>query len=228
MKTNFFHLIIFLSCLAQGVHAQGGFEQYCYFSKNGDVTIVPILHYQSFDNWYVEARYNYEELNSYSLYFGKTFASRERYRLPANTFLMARKKRRRKFSYSVTPMVGAVTGKFKGGSIGLNLTMDYGKIFFATQSQSTFSSANEDSSFSFIWSELAYQPSKWLFSGLAFQQTHFLLNNSDSFDPGIVVGFLAGLWTFPLYVFNPVSNNQYFVAGINLRLGSRIVEAQLK
>src|SRR6185295_5350638 len=44
---------------SQGVLAQGAFEQYCYVTQQGIMTLVPVVHYQSFTNWYVEPRYNY-------------------------------------------------------------------------------------------------------------------------------------------------------------------------
>jgi len=199
-----------LLCLWQSTLAQGGFEQYCYVTQQGIMTLVPIIHYQSFTNWYVEARYNYEAAQTYSLYAGKIFSKQG------------------KFSYSITPLLGAVTGKFKGGSAGLNITMDRGKVFFASQSQFTSSSGGERSSFFFSWSELACQPSKWCYAGLALQYTRILQTQAERVEPGVVVAFSIGLWTFPLYVFSPMGNDRYYVAGMNLRLGSRIVETHLK
>jgi len=210
MKYSFFLVSAFLLCLSQGVLAQGGFEQYCYVSQQGIMTLVPIVHYQSFTNWYVEARYNYEAAKSYSLYAGKIFSKQG------------------KLSFSITPLLGGVIGQFKGGSAGLNLTADFGRVFFASQSQYTSTSVGERSSFFFNWSELAYQPSKWIYAGLAFQHTRTIQTGAKSIQPGLVVGFSVGLWTFPLYVFSPLSNDRYFIAGMNLRLGSRIVETHLK
>ncbi len=210
MKSNYLFILAFLLSFPQGVRAQGGFEQYCYLSQRGTITVVPIIHYQSFTNWYVEARYNYEAAKSLSLYVGKIFSKEG------------------KFSYSITPLLGGITGMFKGGSAGLNVTMDIGKLFFASQSQFTSPAGGEQSGFIFSWSELAYQPLKWVYAGLALQHTRYLQTGAKSVEPGVVVGFSVGLWTFPLYAFSPMANDRYFIAGINLRLGSRIVESHLK
>jgi hypothetical protein len=210
MKIKYLLALGLLLCFAQSMLAQGGFEQYCYITQQGIMTLVPIIHYQSFTNWYVEARYNYEGAGTYSLYAGKIFS------------------RQGRFSYSITPLLGGVTGKLKGGSAGLNVTMDIGKVFFASQSQFTSSTVGERSSFFFSWSELAYQPSKWCYAGLALQHTRFLQTRTKSVEPGVVVGFSVGLWTIPLYVFSPMGNDRYYVVGMNLRLGSRIVETHLK
>jgi hypothetical protein len=63
---------------------------------------------------------------------------------------------------------------------------------------------------------------------LALQHTRFLQAGAKGVEPGVVVGLSFGLWTFPLYVFAPFADDRYFIAGINLRLGTRIVETHLK
>lgn len=193
-----------LAMLAVGINtkAQVGFEQYCYLEDKEVFTAVAIFNYESRNYWYVEARYNYEEMNTISVYLGKTFSSEDKLR------------------YSVTPMLGAVAGQFKGGSVGINAVVDYEKIFFSTQSQYTFSIHERREDFFFAWSELGYQPWKWFFVGLSTQQTYLVKVNASLSEPGIMVGFTVGKWTFPLYSFRPMSNNKYFVLGINLSAGA--------
>lgn len=180
------------------VEGQIGFEQYCYVQDKKMTTLVPIFNYETNNHWYTEARFNYEELNSLSLYVGKNFT------------------REGKLSYSIIPLVGGVAGKFRGASTGFNAVVEYSDFFFSTQSQYTVSFYSNHSDFFFSWCELGYQPWKWFYAGLTVQQTYLQEAESICSEPGIVVGFSMGRFTFPLYVFNPLSNSNYFVLGLNL------------
>jgi hypothetical protein len=186
---------------ATNLLAQVGFEQYFYVTDKKMVTLVPVLDYQADNHMYVEGRYNYEELNTFSLYLGRTFSVS------------------RKVSYSVTPMLGGVIGKFKGGSAGINAAAEYRKIFFSSQSQYTCSFNESNNDFFFAWSDLGYQPLKWLYVGLSTQQTYLPHSRSLIAESGVLLGFLVKKWTFPLYSFSPFGNDTYFVLGINYSVG---------
>src|SRR5262245_23424040 len=106
-----FLCIFFLVDGASG-QTQGGFEQYHFVGVNQPYTYMPVVHLQTRSNWYTEARYNYEDLQTVSLYVGKTFTGNNR------------------LSYSLTPMLGGVAGRFNGVSTGLNVDLEYDKFFF--------------------------------------------------------------------------------------------------
>jgi hypothetical protein len=184
------------------MQAQGqiNFEQYCYVKNRKMATLVPILNYETPNHLYIEGRYNYEELNTLSLYVGKNLTGVVR-----------------KVSYSVIPLIGVVAGQFKGGSAGFNAAVEYSNFFFSTQSQYTVSINKNYSDFYFTWCELGYQPLKWVYAGFTVQQTY--LQNVETLytEPGFVLGFSLGKFTLPLYVFNPLQNSNYFVLGLNLK-----------
>lgn len=180
--------------------AQIGFEQYCYVKNSQMTTLVPIFNYESNSHWYAEARYNYEEVNTFSLYAGKTFSNDG------------------KFDFSITPMLGGVVGKFKGISSGVNAVVEFKDVFFSTQSQYTISFHESNADFLFSWSELGYQPWKWFFLGVTAQQTYIPEANLLESEPGVFIGFSVGMWTFPLYVFKPMTISNYYVLGINLSM----------
>lgn len=205
MKGNVF-IIALIVVFAQTANAQQRFEQYCYLGDGEASTLVPVMNYTSSEDWYVEGRYNYEEQNTFSLYGGKIFSGEKG-----------------PLAYSVTPLLGGVMGDFEGGSVGLNLALDFGNFFFSSQSQYTFAVGNEDVDFAYSWSEAGYQPLPWMYFGLSAQHTHMRQANTGEFEPGIVIGFEIGKWTFPVYGFNPLSNNTYFVLGINLDVGTKAV-----
>jgi hypothetical protein len=177
--------------------AQVGFEQYVYVKNNETMMFVPIFTFEGSNHTYLEARYNYEEFNAFSLYLGRTFSKSE------------------KVAYSVTPILGAVVGKFKGGSVGVNALIEHKNIFFSSQSQYTVSFQESNSDFLFAWSDLAYQPRKWLYVGLSAQQTFLPKKKTLHGEFGIALGFIAGKWTFPLYCFQSADDLAYLVIGIS-------------
>lgn len=180
--------------------AQVGLEQYCYVKNKQMTTLVPIFNYESPGHLYLEGRYNYEEDNTLSFYVGKSFSNSGN------------------LKYAITPILGGVVGKFKGISSGLNAVIEYRDLFFSTQSQYTVSFIDTSTDFLFSWSEVGYQPWKWFYLGVTAQQTYMPQSKSLESEPGVFVGFTAGMLTFPLYMFKPMSTSNYFVLGVNLSM----------
>ena len=202
MKNRFLLISVIIVCQATAALAQAGLEQYCYWQKNGPVTLMPVVHIQGNDNWYGEARYNYEELGAISLYAGKSFSYDGK-----------------SASYSVTPIFGAVMGTFTGASLGLNAAVEYHDLFFSSQSQWTFSPGYQTEDFLYSWAEIGYEPMKWFYFGFSVQHTKSIYTGETMLESGALVGFNAGRWSFPVYGFNILDESRYFILGINLGLG---------
>lgn len=177
------------------IHGQTrtGFDGYYYTGSSASTALVPRLYFQSAGGWYGEGRYNYESGQTVSIYAGRTF-SRE--------------------SWSLTPMLGIVAGKFRGGSFGANATLDIKRVSLSSDLQYTVSSRSGDGSFFFSWSELGYHLTGHFYAGVVLQQTCFSRSH-DSFDPGLQVSLSAGDWQFPVYVFSPLGNQRNCVVGIS-------------
>jgi hypothetical protein len=195
--------IVFLEVSAQ---PQIGFEQNYYIRDKGTLTVGPIARYQHDKNWYVETRYNYEEIGTVSFYLGRAFTKEG------------------DLTYSIIPIAGGLTGKYKGYSAGVNINMEYKKLFFESQSQYTYASASDEdiSNFVFSWSELGYQPLNWFYAGVALQHTYLRPDQQHLVEPGVMIGFSIENWTFPLYSFNPLGgrNEKFFVVGIAWEWGN--------
>lgn len=179
-----------------------GVEEFFYIGHNTPSTVVPRIYYQDYRGWYGEARYNYEEAQTFSIYGGRTFS------------------RRKDLSFSITPVAGLVWGKLKGGSVGANLELDYGNLIFCSSSQYTFSPEDQRSDFFYVWSELGCQLTGNIYTGLALQQTRLLRTNWN-WDPGLQIGFLINKWTFPLYIFDPMAGKRHFVLGVTREWNKR-------
>jgi hypothetical protein len=190
--------ILALSLLFYGVRSQSklGLEQYSFMHAGENNGWSPVAHYQTSKKWYAEARYNYEDFQTFSLYAGKTFSAEN------------------DVSYSLTPMIGGMLGRLNGGSLGLNTELSFRKFSFSSQSQYSLSTDNQRSNFFYSWSELSYQPLNWVYTGVAIQHTRFYQANT-LMEPGVLLGFSFQHWLFPLYTFNPFSNSPYFVVGMS-------------
>ncbi|MEP6737951.1 MAG: hypothetical protein ABJA70_20665 [Chryseolinea sp.] len=202
MKNSFLVMVILIIVSTVGI-AQSGFEVYSYISQTSGFSFVPIAHFQTRNNWYAEARYNYDEVRTFSLYLGKTFSGTKK-----------------DISYSVTPMIGGMLGQFKGGSAALNASLEYKRFFLSSQPQFTAFSGERDRSYIFHWSELGYELRSWLFAGVSIQQTYYTQSKMNNIEPGILLGVTLGKWILPLYLFNPLSTSAYYVLGITYGLGS--------
>ena len=193
MKRRLLLAITLSGLLPKGFGQSGGtFEQDYYLGINRSFCWVPVVGFYTPGNWYAEARINYEATNTVSLYIGKTF------------------KKKALVSYSITPLAGLVSGRFNGGSVGANATVDYKKISFSSQSQYTFSAENQATNFTYSWSDLTYQLKKWVGAGLSLQQT------GRQFEKGILVKGVYKNLSMPLYFFNPTASNRYFIVGLSL------------
>jgi hypothetical protein len=191
-------LLIFTCWLACQGHAQSRLTigQYTYMGGRQPLYAAPVVQYQGTHNWYAEARYNYEDLKTFSAYGGYTFA-----RDSGN------------WSYTVTPMMGLIAGKLQGAAGGLTAELDYKSLYISTESQYCVSSQSREENFFYTWSEAGYHPLTWLYTGAAVQHTKPYHANA-LFEPGFFATIAVHGWSFPVYCFLPSHTPTYFVVGI--------------
>jgi hypothetical protein len=193
------NILIITACLfAHQLHAQSKLmvEQYAYTGSGLRNYVSPMAHYETTKNWYAEVRYNYEEMQTFSVHAGKTFCWEK------------------KMEYSFTPMLGIMAGNLQGGSLGLNVDISRNQFYFSTQSQ--YCMSVEDNSFNFLysWSEVAYQPFDWMYAGLSMQYTQ-CPKTAPLIEPGLLLAFTIRQWTFPFYSFHVFNNDRYYMLGMN-------------
>ena len=193
--------ILFLACLLINNNgfsqSEINLEQYHLISPGQPFLYMPVMHYQHKKNWYAEARYNYEAVETFSLYLGKAFTGGNN------------------LNYSFVPMLGGSVGKFKGISTGLNIDLEYDKFFFSSQAQYSMPTSQYCDYFWYSWSEVGYQSLKWLYAGLSVQHTHDRLTGNE-LQPGMMIGFVFNRFTIPVYTFDPFTNGRNFIIGVNM------------
>jgi len=132
---------------------------------------------------HLEARYNYEALETGSLWVGYNF------RFGHNLVL------------DVTPMLGGVFGDLTGVAPGFEISLTWRKISLSTQGEFVFDTGNSSANFFYTWTELSYAPVAWFRAGLAIQRTKLYHTDLD-LQRGFLVGFNYRHVDFTAYVFN--------------------------
>lgn len=130
-----------------------------------------------------EARYNYENLETGSVWLGYNFSGGE------------------KLEWEFTPMLGGVIGDTTGIAPGYKLSLTYWKLEFSSEGEFVFDTRDKEGSFFYNWSELSIAPVDWFRFGLVGQRTRAYQSDVD-IQRGILVGFSHKKVDFTTYVFN--------------------------
>jgi hypothetical protein len=133
---------------------------------------------------HLEARYNYEALDTGSLFAGWTFSGGDT------------------LTYELTPMLGAVFGDTQGIAPGLEASLAYGVVDFYIEAEYLYDFDNHEDSYTYAWSELGVTPLEWLRFGLVGQRTRVYRGDRD-IQRGGFAQLMLGQATLGLYVFNP-------------------------
>jgi len=110
-----------------------------YIVPDEDGYVTPIV--TADRGWlHLEARYNYEDLRTGSLWVGYTFIAGK------------------KLLLNVTPMIGGVFGRTTGIAPGVEASLTYKKIQLSISNEYVFDTRNQSASFYYDWPQLTYSP----------------------------------------------------------------------
>jgi hypothetical protein len=141
---------------------------------------------------HLEARYNYEAIDTGSLFAGWKFSGGK------------------SLTYDLTPIIGAVFGSKQGIAPGFEASVVYGITDFYTEAEYMYdTNANEDS-YTYAWSELGFSPLEWLRFGLVGQRTRVYSSSRDIQQGGFAQLITPGKVSLGLYVFNPDNSTNRF------------------
>lgn len=132
---------------------------------------------------HLEARYNYESLETGSLWIGYNFSIGE------------------KLVFDITPMIGGVFGNLTGVAPGYNLALTYKHFALSSQSEYFVDAHESSNNYFYTWSELSYSPFTWLRVGVVAQRTKAYKSDLD-IQRGFLVGTSYKKIDFTTYVFN--------------------------
>ncbi len=132
---------------------------------------------------HLEARYNYEALETGSLWVGYNFSAGK------------------KLVLNVTPMFGGVFGNLNGVAPGYLFTLTYKKVQLYSSGEFVFDAQNRSGNYFYNWSQATFSPRKWLQLGIVSQRTRAYHTSLDV-QRGALVGFTYKKLNFTTNVFN--------------------------
>ena len=158
--------------------------------------LTPIL-YADKGPLHLEARYNYEDLETLSLWAGWTFDAQGA------------------IEGSLTPMLGAAVGDTDGIAPGLELDLGWRRVAWYAEMEYLFDAHDQDDDFFYSWSTLTYGFTDWLSAGLVAERSK-LVDTDWSLQRGLALEFARGSVGFSLYAYNIGSDDSYAVVALEL------------
>ena len=146
---------------------------------------------------HLEARYNYEDLHTGSVWLGYNFSFGD------------------EVAFDFTPMFGVVFGDTDGVAPGYKAALRWRKLDLCSESEYVFDAGDSSESFLYAWSELGWSPVDWLRLGLVVQRTK-VYKTEFNVQRGFLVGVAYKNASFTTYVFNPDARQPTVVLGISL------------
>jgi hypothetical protein len=140
---------------------------------------------------HIEARYNYEAIDSGSVFVGWKFSGGN------------------KLTWELTPILGAVFGQKEGIAPGFEAAIAYGIVDFYTESEYVRDTEVKEDSFTYSWNELGFTPLEWLRFGLVGQRTMVYQSERD-IQRGFFTQLMYRKATLGLYIFNPDDSDNRF------------------
>jgi hypothetical protein len=146
---------------------------------------------------HLEARYNYEALDTGSAWVGCNFSGGEH------------------LVWEFTPMLGGVLGDITGVAPGYKGSLSWWKLELSSEGEHVFDTGDSSDSFSYTWSELTLTPVGWFRFGLATQRTY--ARSDREIQEGALVRFNYKKVDVSAYVFDPDHDEPTFVIAVGLR-----------
>ena len=144
---------------------------------------------------HLEARYNYEDRRTGSVWAGYNFSVGDR------------------LTFEFTPMLGAVFGDTNGVAPGFEMTLGWRKLELYSESEYVFVPEDHSQNFAYTWSELTLAPVDWFRFGLVAQRTRAYQTDLDV-QRGLLLGFSYKRADFGAYLFNPDRDKPTFVFSV--------------
>ncbi len=156
---------------------------YTYFVPDSRDYVQPTI--TADHDWlHLEARYNYEALDTGSIWLGYNFSGGG------------------KLAWEIIPMLGGVFGDTTGVAPGYKGSLSWWKLELYSEGECVIDIGNSSASFLYNWSELSLAPIDWLRLGMVTQRTRAYHTDRD-IQRGFLVGLSYRKLSLTTYVLNP-------------------------
>ncbi|MCI0631375.1 MAG: hypothetical protein L0Y44_12065 [Phycisphaerales bacterium] len=137
-----------------------------------------------YDWLHLEARYNYEDLDTASAWIGYNLSFGD------------------ELTLDFTPMIGGVFGDTTGVAPGYEVTLAWRQLELYSEGEYVIDTRDSSGNFFYTWSELTFSPTDWLRAGVVIQRTKTYDTDFD-IQRGLLVGLTFQSIDLTAYVFNP-------------------------
>ena len=172
----------------------GGIEAYGYLLEDGNGFLLVIAEADR-GSLHLEGRYQYEDLDTGSLWVGWTLETGKSLHLEA------------------VPMVGVVFGNTNGFAPGLELTLSWKSLELYSESEVVFDTEGAEGDFFYNWTEFSWQAAQWLKVGLVAQRTR-MFKSELAIDRGLFAAVDVGPVGISLYGFNLAADAPFVVLAL--------------
>ena len=148
----------------------------------GHSILLPVMRANK-NKLHLEARYNYEDLQTFSGWAGYNITGGKQ------------------IEYMITPMIGGVVGLSKGIAPGLEFTFSSGKFELYSESEYLFNTDNKENNYMYTWTDLTYSINDNLYVGVSVQRTRLYQTALDT-QRGLVLGGNLKNWEITGYLYN--------------------------
>jgi hypothetical protein len=170
---------------------------YTYFVPDDHDYVQPTITLDR-DRLHLEARYNYEALDTGSLWVGWNLGGGDEEGL----------------SWEITPMIGGVFGEATGVAPGYRGTIAWWRLELYGEGEYVIDTGDGDSFF-YNWSELTIAPVDRLRVGIVTQRTR-VYDTEHHLQRGLLVGLGLGRFDVTAHVFNPDDDEPVVVVSVGL------------
>jgi len=169
---------------------------YTYIVPDGRDYVQPTV--TADRDWlHLEARYNYEALDTGSAWVGYNFSGGE------------------KLAWEFTPMLGGVFGDTKGVAPGYKGSLGWWKVELYSEGEYVFDTDDSSESFFYNWSELTLSPVDWFRFGIVTQRTRAYESDRD-IQRGVLVGLSLKNVDLSAIVLNPDEDKPVFAFSLGV------------
>jgi hypothetical protein len=144
-----------------------------------------------------EARYNYEDLETGSLWMGYNLGGGE------------------KVTWDFTPMLGGVFGDTSAVAPGYKGSLQWLRLELSSEGEYVFDAKDSSENFFYNWSELTLAPVEWWRIGLVTQRTRVYATDRD-IQRGLLVGFAYRELDSAIYLLNPDDSKPLVVVAVTV------------
>ena len=153
--------------------------------------------YARHNNLHLEGRYNYEDMNTTSLWAGRRF------------------KFGKPLTFVFVPMAAVVFGNTNGMAPGLEMEIMYKKIDFYSESEHVFDFNAKENNFFYMYSELAVRPIQPVRTGMMVQRTK-LFESDRELQRGVFAEYYFKRYRGGFFYFSPFSYDYFWIISFSV------------